>query len=137
MKICSTCKREKPLDAFNKKSANADGRERYCKECHRTRNRVHYGDNKDAYKASARKFKLSLRDWYQTLKRGKQCICCGETKYWRLSFHHINTDDKDMEVSQMVIKNVSRARILAEIEKCVVVCHNCHSDIHHEERISR
>lgn len=133
MKVCSTCKIEKTTEEFNKKSANADGRERYCKDCHRARNRAHYDDNKDAYKTSARKFKRLLTAWFQAYKSTLHCEKCGESKPWRLAFHHRDPKQKDLEVSAMVKLHRSRENILKEIAKCDVVCHNCHADIHHEE----
>ncbi len=136
MKVCSTCKQEKPLEAFNKKSTNVDGRERYCRDCHRARNRAHYDDNKDAYKASARRFKRELIEWFQAYKATLKCAKCGETKPWRLAFHHRDPKQKDLEVSQMVHLHRSRENIMAEVEKCDVVCHNCHADIHHAENRS-
>lgn len=136
MKLCSTCKIEKSREEFNKKSANTDGLERYCKECHRARNRAHYDDNKDAYKTSAKHFKAQLKEWYQELKSNVRCSRCGDSKPWRLSFHHTDPSAKEGTVSQMVMDNKSRAKVLAEIEKCIVVCHNCHADIHYEENRS-
>lgn len=136
MKVCSTCKQPKPLEAFNKKSANADGRERYCKECHRARNRTHYDGNKHAYKTSARRFKHQLIDWFQSYKATLHCVACGETKPWRLAFHHRDPAEKDVEVSVMVANHRSRECIMREVEKCDVVCHICHSDIHHEQNRS-
>lgn len=135
MKICCRCKKEKPLSEFNRKSSNKDGLERYCKECHREKNRNHYVANKETYKESARKFKHQKREWYQELKQTLKCESCGEDKHWRLSFHH-KDDNKEDSVSQMVIKNRSKEIILEEIEKCQVLCHNCHSDVHYYERLN-
>lgn len=132
-KKCSTCTITKPVTEFNKKSSTPDGYERYCKECHRERNRLHYAANKKAYKQSAKKFKQLLREWYVGIKQQHVCLSCGEDKYWRLAFHHRDPTTKVADVSQMVIGNISRAKILEEIEKCDALCHNCHSDVHHLE----
>lgn len=32
-KVCSRCRREKPLKAFNRCSRHPDGRQRYCRQC--------------------------------------------------------------------------------------------------------
>ena len=42
MKMCCTCKQEKPESEFNKKNSTKDKLERYCKDCHRDRNKQHY-----------------------------------------------------------------------------------------------
>ena len=133
-KECCRCHNKKDITEFNRKLSNADGRERYCKECHRNANRKHYKANKQAYKDSARKFKGLLKEWYVELKSQYVCKVCGEDKPWRLAFHHRDESTKVGEVSQMVINNVSRKKILAEVDKCDVLCHNHHSDIHYANR---
>lgn len=134
MKCCSVCKTEKPDTDFNKKSSNKDGLERYCKDCHRLKNRQHYNNNKSSYKAQSEKYRKELNAWYEELKQSLKCVVCGETKYWRLSFHHTDPSTKEYDVSQMVVARKSRESIISEIEKCICVCHNCHSDIHYELR---
>ena len=132
MKICTTCKIEKPKSEFNKKSSNVDGLERYCKQCHRIRNRNHYLDNPEAYKASARKYKALLIEWFQEYKSTLCCSRCGDVNSWRLAFHHVDPNNKVSGISQMVSNHMSRVLIMEEINKCIVVCQNCHADIHHE-----
>lgn len=134
MKQCSTCKELKPLTDFNKKSANKDGHERYCKACHRLRNQTHYSTNKAVYKDSANRHKQSKRKWYIELKQTLKCTKCGESRYWCLDFHHTDPNTKETEIFDMINRNLSKERILGEISKCVVVCKNCHADIHYQER---
>ncbi|KKL79443.1 hypothetical protein LCGC14_2014800 [marine sediment metagenome] len=95
MKICNKCNEEKPLNEFNRKSANADGLERYCKDCHRIVNRAHYRANKQAYKDRAKKNRLALRSWYKELKSTYKCLECDENKPWRLTFHHTDPSKKN------------------------------------------
>lgn len=134
MKKCSTCDVSKSLKEFNRKAINKDGLERYCKDCHRKHNVNHYAANKVAYKQNALKHKRLLRAWFVELKKTLSCMECGEMKYWRLAFHHRNSKTKDTEVSQMITDHASKNRILKEIDKCNVLCHNCHSDVHHANR---
>lgn len=137
MKQCSTCKVEKPLVDFNKKSSTKDGFERYCKDCHRARNRKHYDKNKTSYIESAMRWKREKRKWWEGYKKQFKCIRCGEDKPWRLAFHHLDPSEKEDAISAMISANRSVENIVTEINKCVPVCHNCHSDIHHEQHISR
>lgn len=137
MKKCCVCKHLKTEDFFNKKSSNKDGRERYCKECHREKNRAHYVANKAAYVATARKWSKVKKDWYENLKKGLKCTTCNEDKHWRLCFHHTDKSTKEFEISQMVLANMSKDRILKEIDKCVVLCQHCHLDLHYFEHANR
>lgn len=134
MKICCKCKIEKPLEQYNKKSSNKDGLERYCKECHREKNKKHYQDNKQSYIDQALKNRSQNRDWLCEYKKTLSCTRCGEDKHWRLSFHHIDPATKSFNIATSY-GSVSRDKLVEEIKKCIPVCHNCHSDIHYEERI--
>lgn len=44
-----------------------------------------------------------------------------------LSFHHLNPDDKERDVSTMITQGYSTDSILEEVEKCEVLCRCCHS----------
>lgn len=131
MKVCCRCKVSKTKADFNKKSANRDGLERYCKDCHRVHTQAHYKANKKTYKVSAKKFKHELKEWYVLLKQKYMCKKCKEHRHWRLAFHHRNPKTKVKEVSQMITDHASRQTILKEIKKCDALCHNCHSDVHY------
>ena len=133
IKTCTECDKDKPLSEFNKKSANTDGHERYCKECHRIHNRAHYQANKQVYKNQAKKSRLAYVRWYKELKSTKVCEECGETKPWRLTFHHSDPSTKTEDVSAMIQRKRPKEIVLEEIDKCECLCHNCHSDRHHED----
>lgn len=135
MKQCSTCKVEKPFAEFNKKSSTKDGYERYCKDCHRVRNRKHYDENKTSYIESARRWQKEKNEWWREYKKQFSCSVCGDDKHWRIDFHHTDPSTKDIEVSQMIANNRSRENILEEINKCIPVCRNCHADIHYQEKL--
>lgn len=49
MKKCATCKEEKPLDKFHKKSNAKDGRQSSCKPCNNARVRKWQTDNPEAW----------------------------------------------------------------------------------------
>lgn len=132
MKKCCRCKEEKSEVEFNKKTSNPDGLERYCKECHRKKNQRHYQNNKKKYKTSANKHKRDRRSWYQEIKSTLKCFICSEDKPWRLGFHHLDPTEKELEISLMISKGTSKQKIIEEMNKCIVVCHNCHADIHHK-----
>jgi len=61
--------------------------------------------------------------------KGGACVLCGYNFCQAgLEFHHLNPRDKDPEWRKL--KNRSFRRVLKELEKCVLVCGNCHSEIH-------
>jgi hypothetical protein len=136
MKQCCRCKQDKPLTEFNKKSANPDGLERYCKECHRAKNKKHYEANKAKYVEQSMRYRKQYLEWYKNLKLELACVRCGENHPAVLDFHHTDPDGKDGSVSQMIISRVSKETILAEMAKCIVLCSNCHRKEHYEQNIN-
>jgi hypothetical protein len=67
--------------------------------------------------------------------KGGKCIRCGYDKCPRsLDFHHLDPGEKDFSISQNG-DTISFDRIKAEIDKCILVCKNCHGEIHHEQDV--
>ncbi len=61
---------------------------------------------------------------------GGKCKICGYYKYTgALEFHHIDEKNKNFELSVRDLTK-SWAVIIKEIRKCVLVCANCHREIH-------
>ena len=70
-------------------------------------------------------------------KRGKPCLDCGVTfPSCAMDFDHVR-GKKVRDVSYMVAKGKSDKLLLAEIEKCDLVCANCHRVRHHPERVEQ
>lgn len=62
---------------------------------------------------------------------GGKCTVCGYSKCLAaLEFHHV--DNKE-EAPSYVIYRWSWKRAKKELKKCILVCANCHREIHHEE----
>ena len=60
--------------------------------------------------------------------KGGRCEICGYDKCMRaLSFHHKNPNEKDFSISG---KSLSFEKLRGEVDKCMLVCSNCHSEIH-------
>lgn len=62
------------------------------------------------------------------------CCKCGFNHPAALDFHHRDPKDKLYEVCNMPRKSIGKERILCEIEKCDVLCANCHRILHDEQR---
>lgn len=65
---------------------------------------------------------------------GGCCSVCGYDKCRKaLSFHHLNPELKSFGLSAENLHNRSWDDILNEWKKCILVCLNCHMEIHSEE----
>lgn len=63
---------------------------------------------------------------------GGKCVKCGYNKYvGALEFHHVD-GNKDFGIAA---KGYTRSweKIKKELDKCILLCSNCHREIHHEE----
>jgi len=64
---------------------------------------------------------------------GGKCVRCGYNKcIWALKFHHRNPQEKDFDISRYI--TLSWNKIQKELDKCDLVCANCHDEIHYENR---
>lgn len=59
--------------------------------------------------------------------KGGECQICGYKKYvGALEFHHLNPEEKDFAIGY----TRSFEAIKQELDKCIMVCSNCHKEIH-------
>jgi hypothetical protein len=93
--------------------------------------RWHYR-HKETNAERSRQRRAHLRAWIHRLKQDRGCRRCEEHDPACLDFHHVEQDDKEMQVGRMVAHGYSKTSIRAEIEKCVVLCANCHRKEHYE-----
>ena len=62
--------------------------------------------------------------------KGGKCERCGYDKSKRaLSFHHLDPNEKEFTVSSA---NKSWDSVKKELDKCMLVCMNCHMELHDE-----
>jgi hypothetical protein len=89
----------------------------------------HYEANKDKMKSRARQAASIARvrnaSFVFDHKANHPCVDCGNSDPVVLEFDHTGTD-KLANVSDMVKNGLSLKRIQEEIDKCDVVCANCH-----------
>ena len=67
---------------------------------------------------------------------GGKCSVCGYNHNMAaLDFHHVR--DKKFPLSSKNICSMSIDRLLPELEKCVLLCANCHRELHHPNYLYR
>lgn len=131
-KICGTCKKELPLTYFRKNIRRKDGYQTDCIKCRKEYNKNHYIKNKELYKKRASKRTKELRLWFKEYKKELKCEICGDCRFYVLEFHHKDPTNKKESVSQL-IRLSSKKYLLEEIDKCSVLCSNCHKELHYLE----
>lgn len=80
-----------------------------------------------------------VKDWRARTKRriveafgGKCCVCGYDKCYDALTFHHLQPDKKELSLASLRASIRSWDYIVKELRKCVMVCANCHTEIHAE-----
>ena len=79
-------------------------------------------------------YRLECRGILRDIK-SRGCSICGYNKCVdSIDFHHISLkNNRERDISSMVSKINSRVgirRIIKEVSKCIIVCSNCHREIH-------
>lgn len=75
--------------------------------------------------------RAEMRRWVHDYKAAEcECARCGEGDPACLDFHH--TGEKELSVSNMVSYGYGKVALRDEIERCVVLCANCHRKEHYE-----
>ena len=69
------------------------------------------------------------KEYAWSIKAKHGCVKCGNKDPECLDFHHINSDNKDDNIANIINKG-SKIKLWNEILKCEVVCSNCHRKIH-------
>jgi hypothetical protein len=79
----------------------------------------------------------AVKKWRTNCKRriivamGGSCCCCGYNKCDKaLALHHLDPSQKDIAFGAIRANPKNWNSIVEELRKCVLVCHNCHSEIH-------
>lgn len=128
MKTCCKCKQSLPLNSFNKNRARRDGLAGMCRECWKFYYKNDYylrGNEKTRLSEKSKREKAEKRQLISSSK-DIECMDCG-VKYpsYVMDFDHRNPAQKSFTIGAAVSK-YSAEQIKLEIQKCDVVCANCH-----------
>ena len=136
-KFCRKCGTFKPETEFRRRT-DKGGYQAYCIECAKKLSAKHYENNKqrviDLARKNTRRYRLNLRRKILQYFRENPCRDCSETDPVVLDFHHRDPSIKVMEVSNMVRAGYSWKKIKPEIDKCDVLCANCHRRVTAKQR---
>lgn len=79
----------------------------------------------------------AVKSWRKNTKQrminsmGGKCSLCGYNKCNdALEFHHIDPTIKEMSLGGIRANPISWEKIVEEMKKCILVCSNCHKEIH-------
>ena len=112
-RFCPRCKTEKLKTEFYNRR-NGKGNSVYCKSCSNTQT-----------VERQKRFKQQCVNW-----KGGECVGCGYNKCNNaLDFHHLGQDKKEFSIAHARLTSFNE-NIKRELDKCILVCSNCHREIH-------
>ena len=148
-RVCPNCNKLKQIEDYHKNKARIDGHDSYCKTCKKQKIKEYRQtpQGKKIARKAAIKWQQSNKDYtnaYQTeycLKNKTKAIeylggCCNICKlsflYVIYDFHHRNPIEKDFHPAAMFTR--SWKTIQKELDKCDLLCANCHRVVHHGDK---
>ena len=123
---CSVCQTQKPESDFFSNKKRKSGFDCYCKECRRIYSRKHYKMQTEYYENKNIRRKKKTRAYVVDFRTGMKCARCGFDNPAALDFHHLDPTQKEFSISQAHVRGIGLERIKKEIEKCIILCANCH-----------
>jgi hypothetical protein len=122
MKLCRRCNQTKVVEEFHKRG---QGRQPYCKSCKREIDDQYWKENSVRLSPIKKAWRQASSAFYISLKDSKACTDCGVSyPHYILQWDHAGTD-KVMNPSATRYRG--EEAILKEINKCELVCANCHA----------
>jgi hypothetical protein len=93
---------------------------------------AYYAKNKEKVKALSKTNRAVGKARWDAFKSTLKCAKCGFNHPAALDFHHEDPSQKENLVSTLS-KNGCFAAAMEEVQKCIVLCANCHRIHHYEE----
>lgn len=96
-------------------------------------NKQYMSKNKKRYNAD----KEELRNWFRIFKESQGCAICGYNKCGdALVYHHIKPKKKIKHITSQGLF-YGHSEMYNELSKCMLLCANCHREIHYLERCTK
>lgn len=123
-KRCNKCKKKKPYSEFHKRNTRcADGLQPYCKSCKKEKDKLRYNTPTGVFKVSIRDRRNIIYAKIYAILLQSGCTKCDEKNPACLTFHHRDSTTKEFGISTA---KSNWDKVLKEIEKCDILCFNCH-----------
>ncbi|HVS84664.1 MAG TPA: hypothetical protein VHD91_03445 [Gaiellaceae bacterium] len=125
MQTCGACGETKPSSEFH--LSTRYGRQRWCKVCRKAYDRHYWAKNAERRRRQSKEQRRRLLEWHHELKASTPCADCGGRFHPEaMTWDHLPGSEKIAEVS-LLIRAGKAIQARKEIEKCELVCANCHA----------
>lgn len=129
-KKCTKCGETKLLEEFSWRNKDKGILASNCKLCQKKMRQSYYKRNTKKERERVYLRKRRLREEFTEYKKSLKCNRCGFSHPAAIQFHHTDPTQKDTDLARAVNNGWSNKRLAEEIEKCEVLCANCHAIEH-------
>ena len=127
LRKCTECgveaNNEKELHLFVPRKENKYGRRNVCYPCHQ---KITNENGKERFRKNKKK---------AIIYKGGECSMCGlsyrNTHDAVFDFHHLDPSEKELHIGKVM--HHSWSKIQKELDKCILLCSNCHRIIHADD----
>lgn len=134
-KVCAKCRKRKKSSLFG---SSRWGLQSYCKACQRNYMKTYYRKNTSKHCKTVSRSTFNKRRKHREITDQIKSVPCKDCNQsfppYVMDFDHINPKEKEFTICEQLGRYATK-RILREIEKCEVVCANCHRIRTHNRRV--
>lgn len=139
MRVCNICEVEKDETEYSRYTTHPKSGPRHhlmrrCRDCQRLKIQEYRKKDSVSYNQQSTDRHLQAKLKAINYKGGKCTDCHGSYPPCVYDFHHLDPTKKDIVPSGALRRRFETAK--AELDKCVLLCANCHRIRHYETSIS-
>lgn len=132
-KKCKTCQQIKKKTLFYKAPSNNNKLRASCKDCEKLYQTKYQLEHRNSVLARMAKNRTAKKQKAVELK-GNQCQDCKQIfPLCVYDFHHLDGANKEHSLNTLWQK--AWTKILQELDKCILLCSNCHRQRHYSGEI--
>jgi hypothetical protein len=133
VRVCNVCAQEKNLADFYPYKSPWSGKQmwtRRCKACQAIARRTGRELTKDWHNSEATRRRYAMKSKAVDYKGGQCFDCLGVFSLCVYDFHHLDPTEKEVSPGNLLGRKWEN--IVPELDKCVLLCANCHRIRHHD-----
>jgi hypothetical protein len=128
-KRCPRCTQIRPFECFAWNAKAKDHRQTQCKACKREQY-LAKGHSRVTERTKANR--TAIQKFVDEYKMAAGCMVCNYKRCpAALDPHHRDPGEKEFSIGSAKARNVSLEKLRIELEKCDILCANCHRELHY------
>lgn len=102
------------------------------KKYHKSKENVDEDILRKQWREQSAKKNKQRREFIDEYKSTCTCKKCGDIRPYVLDFHHLDPSTKSFDLGTATKRSIDDLKL--ELQKCITLCRNCHSEFHYLEK---